>query len=162
MYTVLHQVKELPNDSGRPLGYKAKKKKKKKKKPKLATDWKTWPKCDFLFLFLFLFFPSSRHTKFGSVTTFQYEMWSLIYGWTRYKTEHRVEEVCCTKYFIVSVISFHVYFDEQFIKIWEKIKQAKNKQTNTKTNKQQQQQLEFCWIKRAPKNKPAAALRHTI
>ena len=25
----------------------------------------------------------------------------------------RVEEVCCTKCFIVSVMSFHVYFDKQ-------------------------------------------------
>ena len=38
----------------------------------------------------------------------------------RYKTEHRVEEVCCTKFFIVSVMSFHVYFDKQVHKNWKK------------------------------------------
>ena len=38
---------------------------------------------------------------------------NLIYGRTRYKPEHRVEEVCCTKCFIVSVMSFHAYFDKQ-------------------------------------------------
>ena len=39
---------------------------------------------------------------------------------TIYKTEHRVEEVCSSKCFIVSVISFHVYFDKQVHKKLEK------------------------------------------
>ena len=65
---------------------------------------------------------SSRRVKFGLVRDnfVQYEIWNLIYGWTRYKTEHRVEEVCCTKCFIVSVMSFHVYFDKQAHKKLEK------------------------------------------
>ena len=50
----------------------------------------------------------------------------LDFGWTRYKTEHRVEEVCCSKCFIVSVISFLLYFEKQVHKKLEKkIKQAK-------------------------------------
>ena len=61
------------------------------------------------------------------------QLWNmeLDFGWTRYKTEHRVEEICCSKCFIVSVISFLVYFDKQVHKKTEKkkIKQAKKIQT---------------------------------
>ena len=40
----------------------------------------------------------------------------------------RVEKVCCTKCLIVSVTSFHVYFNNQVhYKLEEKIKQAKKK-----------------------------------
>ena len=31
----------------------------------------------------------------------------------RSKSEHRVQEVCSPKYFIVSIICFHVHFDKQ-------------------------------------------------
>ena len=34
----------------------------------------------------------------------------------------RVAEVCCTKYSIVSVMSFHAYFDKQIHKKKKKIK----------------------------------------
>ena len=46
------------------------------------------------------------------------------------KTEHRVEEVCCSKCFIVSVMSFHLYFDKQVhkkLKIKIKINKASQK-----------------------------------
>ena len=47
-----------------------------------------------------------------------------------YKTEHRVEEVCCPKCFIVFDISFLVYFDKKVHKkLKKKIKQAKKFQT---------------------------------
>ena len=47
-----------------------------------------------------------------------------------YKTEHRVEEVCCSKCFIVFFISFLVYFDTKVHKkLKKKIKQANKIQT---------------------------------
>ena len=62
----------------------------------------------------------------------QYEIWSLIFGWTRYKTGHRVEEVCCSKCFIVSVMSFHLYFDKQVHKKLKKKKLSKQKKKKRK------------------------------
>ena len=39
----------------------------------------------------------------------------------------RVEEVCCTNCFIVSVMSFHVYFDKEvYKKTGKKIRNKKN------------------------------------
>ena len=44
------------------------------------------------------------------------------------KIQDRTQEVCCTKSFIVSVMSLHVYFDKQVHKkTGKKIKQAKKK-----------------------------------
>ena len=40
----------------------------------------------------------------------------------------RVEEVCCTKCFIVSIVSFHIYFDKQvYKKLEKKLSQPKKK-----------------------------------
>ena len=92
------------------------------------TDWQTWPKCGFL-TFFFLFFPEQQTCQIWIGHSFvQYDKWNLIFGWwTRYKTEHRVEEVCCSKCFIVSVMSFHVYFDKQVHKKNEKKKKLSKK-----------------------------------
>ena len=121
---------------------------------KLVTDWKTWPKCIFvlfccflllllllllLFLFCFVFvfvlfwffFPvSSRRVRFEFVTA----LFSMKYG-TCFLNEHdtrqnTVEVVCCSKCFIVSFISFHVYFDKQVHKNMKKIKHAKIRSLN--------------------------------
>ena len=48
----------------------------------------------------------------------------------------RVEEVCCTKCFIVSNMSFHVYFDKQVHKKLEKIESLNFAKSNMhqKTN----------------------------
>ena len=82
------------------------------------------------------------------------QLWNmnLSFGWTRYKTEHRVETVCCSKCFIVSVISFLVNFDKQVHKkLGKKIKQGKKSKP---------------WIflnqRRTKKQMCAAPLRHSI
>ena len=84
----------------------------------------------------------------------QYEIWNLSFGWTRYKTEHRVEEVCCSKCFIVSIMSFHVYFVKQ---VHKKLKKKTIKQTKKKIK---------AWILLnqtcTQKQTRAAALRHTF
>ena len=76
-----------------------------------------------------------------------------MFGWKRYKTEHRVEEVCCSKCFIVSIMSFHVYFDKQVHKKTEQKKLSKQKKIEA-------------WIllnqTRTEKQTRAAALRHII
>ena len=112
------------------------------------TDWKR-PDLNafffFFFFFLFFFFWAADVSNLGrsQLFFFQYEIRNLVYGWTINKTEHRVEEVCCTKCFIVSVMFFHVYFNKQVHYKLEKKARKKNSK------------LEFCWIKRAPKNKRA-------
>ena len=93
----------------------------------------------------FFFFPEQQTCQIWVGHSF--EIWNLIFGWARYKTEHRVEEVCCSKCFIVFVISFLVYFDK---KVHKKLKKKISKQKNSN--------LGFCWIKRAPKNKCARQL----
>ena len=80
------------------------------------TNWKTWPKRVFFF-----FSPEQQTCQIWIGHCF--EIWNLIFGWARYKTEHRVEEVCCSKCFIVFVISFLVYFDKKV----HKKKKKKNK-----------------------------------
>ena len=88
-----------------------------------------------IFVFVFVFFLSLLPPPLEQQTCqiwvghrfVQYEIWNLIFGWTRYKTEHRVEEVCCSKCFIASVVSFHVYFDKQSHKKLEKITSKKIK-----------------------------------
>ena len=107
------------------------------------TDWKTWPKCGFFNVF-FLF---SDQQTCQIWVGYSFEIWNLILDEQDTRQNTRVEEVCCSKCFIVSVISFLVFFDKQVIKNWKKIKQAK-KNSN----------LEICWIKRAPKNKCARQL----
>ena len=63
---------------------------------------------------LFIFFSEQQTFQIWVGHNFvQYEIWNLIFRRTRYKTEHIVEEVCCSKCFIVSVVSFHLYFDKQ-------------------------------------------------
>ena len=75
----------------------------------------------FLFCFVCLFFHEQQTCQIWVGHNFvQYEIWNLIFGWTTYKTEYRVVEVCCSKCFIVSVMSFHVYFDKQVHKKLEK------------------------------------------
>ena len=89
---------------------------------KLVTNWKTWPKRGFFkrvfFFFYFYFFLSSRRVRFESVTALKYGSWVLDEQDTRQNT--RVEEVCCSKCFIVFVISFLVYFDKKVHKKNEK------------------------------------------
>ena len=75
--------------------------------------YETWPKCVFSkFFFFFFFFPWTdmpfffpwTDMPFESATTLvQYEIRNLIFGWKRYKTEHRVEEIRCPKCLIVSL-----------------------------------------------------------
>ena len=81
-----------------------------------------------------------------------FEIWNLIFGWTRYKTEHRGEKVCCSKCFIVSFISFFVYFDKQ---VHEKLEKKLSKRKKFKP-----------WIllnqTRTEKQIRTAALRHRI
>ena len=92
-----------------------------------------------VYFFLF-FFPEQQTCQIWLVTalfSMKYGTWFLI---TRYKTEHRAEEVCCIKCFIVSVMSLNVYFDKQVHK-----KLGKNLLNQTRTEKQMR----------------AAALRHT-
>ena len=123
---------------------------------KLETDWKTWPKCIFFFLtcfvFVFVFVFSEQQTCqiWVGHTLVQYEIRNLIYGWTsRYNTEHRVEEVCCTKCFIVSVCVFSYIF-------WQTIKKKLSKQK--KKLKAWILLNQTCTEKQAC----AAALRHEI
>ena len=80
-----------------------------------------------VFFFFFFFWAADISNLSRSQLCFvQYEIWNLIFGWTSYKTEHKVKEVCCSKCFIVSVMSFHLYFDKQVHKKTEKRnKQAK-------------------------------------
>ena len=115
---------------------------------KLVTDWKTWPKCRF-FLTVFFF---SWAADVSDLSRSQLWNMELDFGWARYKTEHRVEQVCCSKCYIVSVISFLVYFDKQVRKRLEK-----------KLSKPKKFKL---WIllnqTRTEKQMRAAALRHRI
>ena len=72
------------------------------------------PDLNAFFLPFFFFFPEQQTFQIWVGHNFvQYEIWNLIFGWTRYKKEQGVEEVCCSKCFIVSVMSFHLYFDKQ-------------------------------------------------
>ena len=138
-----------------------KKKKKKKKKRKICL--KACDRLDNLNVFFFLtfffcfcfyfvlFFKQQTFQIWVGHNFVQYEKWNLIFGRTRYKTEHRVE-VCCL---IVSVMSFHLYlayFDKQ---VYKKLKKKLSKQKKLKA-----------WIllnqTRNEKQTQAAALRHTI
>ena len=103
-------------------------------------DWKTWPKC--VFFLTFFFFPEQQTCQIWVGHALKYGTWFLDEQDTRQNT--RVDKVCCSKCFIVSVISFLVYFDKQVHKKLEK-----------KLSKQKNSNLEFCLIKRAPKNKCA-------
>ena len=92
-----------------------------KARDKTVTNWKTWPKRVF---FLNFVFPEQQTCQIWVGHSF--EIWNLIFGWARYKTEHRVEEVCCSKCFIVFVISFLVYFDKKVHKKLKKEIKQKN------------------------------------
>ena len=65
--------------------------------------------------------------------------------------QNTVEEICGTKCFIVSVVSFHVYFNKQVHYKLEKNKQAKKLKAWILLNQT-----------RTEKQTRAAALRHTI
>ena len=89
------------------------------------TDSKTWPKC--IFFNVLFFFWAADVSNLSRSQLCSVWIWNLIFGWTRYKTEHRVEEVCCSKCFIVSVMSFHLYFDKQVHKKLKKKQKQKQK-----------------------------------
>ena len=97
------------------------------------------------------FFPEQQTCQIW--VGYSFEIWNLIFGWTRYKTEHRVEEVCCSKCFIVSVISFLVYFNNLVHKKMEK-----------KINKQKKKIKPWILLNQThtEKRTRAAALRHRI
>ena len=105
--------------------------------------------------FFFFFFPEQQMCQIWVGHNWvQYEIWNLIYGWTTwYKTEHRVEEVCCIKWFIVSVLCLFIYILTNNFKKWKRIKQAKKKKLKA-------------WILLnqtcTEKQTCAAALRHEI
>ena len=110
------------------------------------TDWKTWPKCGFFNVFFFFFFWAANVSDLSRSQLWNME---LDFGWTRYKAEHKSWRSLLFKVFhcVCHIISFLVFFDKQGIKNWKK-NQASKKNSN----------LEFCWIKRAPKNKCARQL----
>ena len=114
------------------------------------TDWKTWPKCVFFFVFVFLFvclfvclfFLSSRRVRFESVTALKYGTWF----WMN-KIQDRTQSwrsLLFKVFHCVCHIFSCIFWQASSQKNWKKIKQAKKKK---KSN------LEFCWIKCAPKNK---------
>ena len=76
---------------------------------KLVTDWKTRPECVFFFFTFFFLFSWADVSNLSR---------SQLWLWTRHKTEHRVEEVCCSKCFIVSVLSFSYILTSKLIKHW--------------------------------------------
>ena len=78
------------------------------------------PDLNAFFLNVFFFFFFSEQQTCQIWVGHSFEIWNLTFGWTRYKTEHRVEKVCCSKCFIVSVMSFLVHFDKQVHKKLEK------------------------------------------
>ena len=79
-------------------------------------------------------------------------VWNMELDLWMNKIQDRVEEVCCTKCFIISVMSFHVYFIKRFHK-------------KLKKNKASQKYLK-AWILLnqtcTKKQTRAAAFRHTI
>ena len=103
----------------------------------------------YVFFFFFFFFWAADVSDLSRSQLWNME---LDLGWTRYKTEHRVEKVCCTKCFIVSDTSFLVYFDKQ---VHKKLEKKLSKQKKYKP-----------WIllnqTRTEKQMRAAALRHRI
>ena len=79
-------------------------------------------------VFFFFFFPPEQQTyQIGVIHSF--EIWNLILDEQDTRQNTRVEEVCCSKCLIVSVISFLVYFDKQVHKKLEK-KLSKKKKSN--------------------------------
>ena len=53
-----------------------------------------------LFCFVLFFFSEQQTFQIWVGHNFvQYEMWNLILGWRRYKTEHRVKGACCSNLF---------------------------------------------------------------
>ena len=61
-----------------------------------------------VFFFFFFFFSEQQACKIWvGHNLVQYEIWNLIFGWIRHKTEHKVEEVCCSEvfYFVCHVFS---------------------------------------------------------
>ena len=89
------------------------------------------PNLNAVFYNVFFFFFHAEQQTCQIWVVHSFEIWNLIFGWTRYKTEHSFVEVCCLKCFIVSVISFHVYFDKQVHKKTEKKKNKQAKKIKT-------------------------------
>ena len=103
-----------------------------------------------LFFFFLFFFLSSKTCQIWVGHNFvQHEIWNLIYGWTRYKTEHTELKKSVVQSVLLCLSCLFMYIlTSKFIKNWKKkIKQAKKIKS-----------LNFCWIKRAPKNKCARQL----
>ena len=105
---------------------------------KLVTYWKTW--LNAFFFNVFFFFSEQQTCQIWVGHSF--EIWNLIFDEQDTRQNTRVEEVCCSKCFIVSVIYFLVFFDMQVIKKWKK-KSSKQKKfkpwillNQTRTEKQ--------------------------
>ena len=109
------------------------------------TDWKTWPKCVFFNVFFFFFFWAANVSDLSRSQLWNME---LDFGWTRYKAEHKSWRSLLFKVFhCVCHIFSCIFWQTSHKKLFKKIKQVKKKSN-----------LEFCWIKRAPKNKCARQL----
>ena len=97
------------------------------------------------FLFCFCFFSEQQTSDLSRSQLWNME---LDFGWTRYKAEHKSWRSLLFKVFhCVCHIFSCVFWQASHKKLKKKIKRAK-KNSN----------LEFCWIKRAPKNKCARQL----
>ena len=109
---------------------------------KLLTDWKTWPKCVFFNSF---FFSEQQMCQIWVVHSF--EIWNLILDEqdTRQNTDLN-KSVFQSVSLCLSYLSLYI-LTSKFIKYWKK-NSAGKKNSN----------FEFCWIKRALKNKCARQL----
>ena len=97
------------------------------------------------FFFFFFFFSEQQQQTCQIWVGHSFENMELDFGWTRYKTEHKswrsllFQSVSlCLSYLFLYILT------SKFMKNWKK-NYASKKNSN----------LEFCWIKRAPKNKYA-------
>ena len=108
------------------------------------------PDLNAVFFNVFFFFFSEQQTCEIWVGH-NFEIWNLIlldFAWTRYKAEHKSWRSLLFKVFhCVCHIFSCIFWQASHKKLEKKIKQAKKKSN-----------LEFCWIKRAPKNKCAQQL----
>ena len=98
------------------------------------------PDLNAFFFFFFFFFLSSRRVRFESVTALKYITWfwmNKIQDNTELKKSVVQSVSLCLSYLFLYILT------SKFIKKLEK----KIKQAKTNSN------LEFCWMKRAPKNK---------
>ena len=96
------------------------------------------------FFFFFFFFWAANVSDLSRSQLWNME---LDFGWTRYKAEHKSWRSLLFKVFHCVCHIFACIFWQTSHKNWKK-NQASKKNSN----------LEFCWIKRAPKNKCARQL----